>query len=395
MTGSIQVKKGRPNYYAVLNTYGNDGKRKLKWIDTGIPTKGSNKRKADTKLNELLVKYGNAFIDFSRDVTFVDYMAQWLDTAQISLAPTTYDAYKRIFTSHITPHFEKKRLRVTELSPQHFQHYVNEKLKDVSANTVIKHLININKCLDMAVKQNIIPYNPAKRIEPPKRVKFTGAKFYNEKQIEQLLEIIKGDPIETAIRLTLFYGLRRSEVLGLKWDAIDFSHEQPTITIKHTVVRAGAVHKSDRTKNDSSHATFPMSAEIITMLKAWRKRQSELRILQPNDYCDEGYICTHEDGRLFSPEYLSHHFALLLKKKNMPHIRFHDLRHSAASYLKYLGFDLKDIQTWLRHKDIQTTMNLYTHLDMEAKSNIANVLDAKFQHLQSSAGKNKRPVNKA
>jgi len=69
----------------------------------------------------------------------------------------------------------------------------------------------------------------------------------------------------------------------------------------------------------------------------------------------------------------------------MPHIRFHDLRHSSASYLKYLGFDLKDIQTWLRHKDIQTTMNLYTHLDMEAKESIADTLSAKLRLLETSS----------
>jgi integrase len=73
----------------------------------------------------------------------------------------------------------------------------------------------------------------------------------------------------------------------------------------------------------------------------------------------------------------------LLKKSGMPHIRFHDLRHSSANYLKFLGFDLKDIQTWLRHKDIQTTMNIYVDLDMAAKSNIANNLDAKFRLLEA------------
>ena len=103
-----------------------------------------------------------------------------------------------------------------------------------------------------------------------------------------------------------------------------------------------------------------------------------MKSLQPNDYHDSGYIFTRKDGRLLSPNFVSQHFALLLHNSGMPRTRFHDLRHSAASYLKYLGFDLKDIQT---------TMNLYTHLDMEAKSNIADSLDAKFRTLEDGSRK--------
>jgi len=212
-------------------------------------------------------------------------------------------------------------MKVKDVTPAVIQRYVNDKMKSgLSANTVRKHLANISKCLDSAVKQNIIAVNPIRRIEMPKKERYTGAKHYNEKQIEQLLEVSKGDSLEIAILLTIFYGLRRSEILGLRWDAIDF--ESKTLAIKHTVVIVGkTVHKQDCTKN----------------------------------------------------------FALLLKKNNMPHTRFHDLRHSSASYLKFLGFDLKDIQGWLCHRDISVTMNLYTHLDMEDKSKIANNLSEKFK----------------
>jgi len=122
-----------------------------------------------------------------------------------------------------------------------------------------------------------------------------------------------------------------------------------------------------------------MSEIIVFHLEGWKLRQQELKALQPNDYHDSDYICTKPNGELLLPTFVSHHFTLLLKRHGMPPIRFHDLRHSAANNLKRLGFDLKDIQTWLRHKDIQTTMNLYTKLDMDAKSNIANSLDTKFQ----------------
>jgi integrase len=157
------------------------------------------------------------------------------------------------------------------------------------------------------------------------------------------------------------------------------SFENDTITIKHTVVQLdNALQKRDVTKNESSYATLPLPKMIKARLKKWKLTQAQNHWLQPNDYIDEGYICTQVDGNLIKPNYVSQHFKLLLRNNGMPHIRFHDLRHSSASYLLSLGFNLKEIQTWLRHGDIQTTMNTYTHIDMAAKKNIADNLDERF-----------------
>ena len=161
--------------------------------------------------------------------------------------------------------------------------------------------------------------------------------------------------------------------MGLKWGAVDF--DNGTISIEHTAVQVDkTIHKKGSTKNDSSYATIPMSNMIETWLKKWRAQQAECKLLQPSDYVDEGYVCTQFDGNLFRSGYLTQHFLVLLRQNSMPRIRFHDLRHSSAGFLKYLGFDLKDIQVWLRHKDIQTTANLYLNLDMSAKTEIANTL---------------------
>ena len=381
MTGSIQTKKGRANYYAVLNVYDDNGKRKQKWIDTEIPVKGNNKRKADAKLKELLAEYSTNGVNLNRDVLFISFMEQWLETMKVSISSSTHHGYVKIFKTNICPYFERKKLKLSELTPMHIQQYVNDKVVYLSPNTVTKHLVNMSKCLKSAVKQSIIPFNPVDRIEKPKVIRYMGAKFYNENQIEQLIEHSKEDPLEIVILLAVFYGLRRSEVLGLKWSAIDFANK--TISIKHTVVKTdNVIHKRDRTKNDASNATFPMPDRIISALKQWQTRQLGLKALQPKDFPEIEYVCTYDDGRLLSPDYISQHFVILLNKIGLPRIRFHDLRHSSASYLKYLGFDLKDIQVWLRHKDIQTTLNLYTHLDMAAKENIANSINARLQVLQ-------------
>jgi integrase len=378
MTATVQTKKDRPNYY-ILVRYQDEktGKERQKWVTTDIPIKGNNKRKAEERREEVLAEYKRQRVDLSKDALFTVFMEQWLENLKFSIAPTTYDGYYYILKSQIFPYFEPKKIKVKDLTPAHLQQYISFKIKTISPNTIIKHFRNISKCLDSAVRQNIIAFNPAKRIELPKKVKYTGAKHYNEKQIEQLLECSKGDPLEIVILLTVFYGLRRSEVLGLKWKSVDF--ENNTITIQHTVTETNyRTYRTDATKNDSSYAVIPLPKKISQELKKWEKTQLHHKILQPNDYCSNGYICTNVNGELIKPNYVTQHFKLLLEKNDLPLIRFHDLRHSAACYLKYLGFDFKDIQTWLRHGDIQTTMNIYVNLDMEAKAEIANKLDDRF-----------------
>jgi len=380
--GHLQIKGNGKNYYAVISTLDQDGKRKQKWVNTGIHVKGNNKRQAEIKLKEILAEYEkNGGVDVFKDGDFMEFMSNHLEARRPHLSPVTYDGYKINFKAHIYPYFQQRRLKVKEVTPAIIQGYISHKLANgLSNNSVRRHLDNISKCLDNAMKQNIIAYNPVSRVEKPPSQKFMGAKFYNQGQIDRLLEVSKGTPLEIVLLLTLFYGLRRSEVLGLKWEAVNF--EEKTLTIRHTVVKIGNnIHRMDRTKNDASNATFPMPDNIVSRLTEWKLEQEHYKSLQPNDYIDEGYICTKPDGQLLLPCFVSKHFSKILKKNDLPHIRFHDLRHSSASFLKTLGFDLKDIQVWLRHKDIQTTMNLYTHLDMEAKGNIADTLNAKFNKM--------------
>ena len=237
---------------------------------------------------------------------------------------------------------------------------------------------HFSKCLDTAIRQNLIAFNPAKRIDWPQKVRYTGAKCLTPLQIEQLLSAVKGDMLETIILFGLFYGFRRSEILGLKWDAVDM--ESNVLTIRHTVTRVNKVlHKSDRTKNKSSYGDMPIPVIIKHSLENLKETQAQNKRIQPNDYTDEGYIFTRTDGRIILPGYVSKRFTQLLERNQLPHIRFHDLRHSAAGYMKHLGFDMKDIQTWLRHGDIGTTMNIYVNLDMDAKQAIAENLNQRFQ----------------
>ena len=175
--------------------------------------------------------------------------------------------------------------------------------------------------------------------------------------------------IETPVMLAAFYGLRRSEAVGLRWDAIDF--QQNTITIQHTVIACRLNGKyeviaRDTTKTKSSRRTLPLAAPIRKYLLDLQVRQAENRRLCGNCYCKdyEGYICINEMGYLLNPNRVSAMFELTLQQNHLRHIRFHDTRHSCASLLLRNGVSMKDIQAWLGHSDYSTTANLYAHLDV-------------------------------
>ena len=168
--------------------------------------------------------------------------------------------------------------------------------------------------------------------------------------------------------------LRRSEVLGLKWDSIDF--DTGMITIKHTVVRYTDIVEKDCTKNESSYRSFPLSDDVKTILLSLKNKESENRTLFENEYVENDYIFKWDNGECFKPDYISKKFRLLLTKNDLRQIRFHDLRHSCASLLVANGFTLKDIQEWLGLSDIQTTANIYAHLDIERKNKIADSMNS-------------------
>jgi len=385
MTATVRIKKDRPFYYIVIR-YPDEttNEERQKWVTTDIPVKGNNKRKAEKLRAEVLAQHEASKIDLGKDALFTDFIIDWLDT-QISskkIAATTHEAYEMNLSVHILPYFMPLKLKVKEVEPRHIQKYVNAKMKALSPNTVKKHITNISACLESAVRQNIIAFNPATRIEPIRKVKYTGAKFFREDQIDHLLECSKGDPLEVVIMLTLFYALRRSEVLGLKWRAIDF--ENNTISICHTVVKITKVtHKQDLTKNESSNDTLPLPDMIKSYLLKWKAQQAVNRQMQPIDYVDSDYVCTMVDGSHIRPDYVSQHFALLLERNGMPHIRFHDLRHSSGSYLQSIGFKVVELQTWLRHADIKSTM-IYDHMDMSEKWKIADDLNQRFSNFSSN-----------
>ncbi len=199
--------------------------------------------------------------------------------------------------------------------------------------------------------------------------------------MKKLFDAFKGDECELCVHIAAFYGLRRSEVIGLKWDAIDF--ENKTITIKHKVTEAlddGGKYElviEDKLKNQSSHRTMPLITHIEAMLLEEKEKQERYRKLCGKSYSKEFdvYICRKSTGELIKPNYYSDHFELMIKKHGLRKIRLHDLRHTCASLLLKNGVPMKQIQEWLGHSSFNTTANTYSHLDYSSKIMSAETME--------------------
>lgn len=377
MAVSLQEKNGK--YYAVFRVTDMNGREKQKWVNTQIPTAGHNKRKAMAKAKEIAETYQEEkVIDYPKTL-FSDWLRTWLDQKKMDIDIVTYQGYESYAKNHLIPYFSKKKLTLQNIAPQDIQDYYNSKRKDptkcdeknkgkLSGKSLKSHHIVIRGALEDAVRKNIIPYNPADRVSVPKAEKYTG-NFYTEEQTNELLRKIQGDIIAPVVELTVLYGMRRSEVLGLKWSSIDF--DRKTISILSTRVRFSDVVCKDKTKNNSSRRTYPMTDEIAKTLRRVRKEQMEYQLLHGEAYRKSEYVFTWPDGRPYNPDFVTRHFTTFLKKNNLPHIRFHDLRHTTASLLLSKGYQLKDIQEWLGHSDIGTTGNIYGHLAYENKKDMA------------------------
>lgn len=378
VAGHLQEKNGY--YYAVLNYTDSFGKRKTKWIATGLAVKG-NKKRAEAVLMDLRRDFNPEEKKApDGEMLFSDYLESWLEVVKGSVAVPTFASYSSMVKNVIAPYFKDRHITLKGLTAKHIQDFYLYSLKKVSASTVIHYHANIHKALKYAMKIDLIDVNPADKVERPKREHFVGS-FYDAEEMNKLFEAAKGSKLELPILFGAFYGLRRSEVIGLKWEAVDF--EQNTITIKHTVTSCNLDGKhilvaSDTTKTKSSMRTLPLVPFMRERLLALKEEQNENRRLCGRSYNKEysGYICINEIGDLIKPHYVTEFFPKLLEDQGLRRIRFHDLRHSCASLLLANGVPMKQIQEWLGHSDFSTTANIYAHLDYTSKLTSADAMMA-------------------
>lgn len=378
VAGHLTLKNGR--YYAVLNYRNAGGQRKTKWISLGLPEKG-NKRKAEAELARIRAEFEppKEVGDPSSDMLFADYLLEWLEIAKGRLAVATYSSYAAMINKPIGPYFRQRNLTLRELEARHLQMFYSEMLRKVKPNTVIHYHAIIHSALKYAVKTDMLVQNVADKVDRPKKNSFQPV-FLSAEEMQKMFEALRGTKLELPVLVAAFYGFRRGEALGLKWDAIDF--ERDTITIKHIVTNAKIDGKceivcADRAKTKSSLRSLPLVSNIREKLLALREQQKENRRVCGNCYSKkyDGYVFVDAMGNIFNPRSVTANFSKLLEQNGLRHIRFHDLRHSCASLLLANDVPLKQIQEWLGHSDFTTTANIYAHLDYKSKITSAQAME--------------------
>lgn len=381
MKGSLQIKNGI--YQAVFYSKDENGKQKTIWKSTGIPAARGNKRKAEQRMLEIREE----LLDCppTKETLFVDYAKKWLRYVMGHIDPVTYQGYKQYVERHIIPYFKSKELLLHKVSVRDIESYyvykssngrLDGKSGGLSYHSLKRHSVVLNMIFREAVRDNIIKVNPCidARIPKPKVSSAPAINFYTTEQCSKLLEVTSGTVLHDMIYITFIYGLRRSELMGLRWCDIDF--EKEILTIQHTVVVNGdLVVEKDSTKTKSSNRVYPLLSDVKKILEKIKNDQKENRALFGNCYENSDYVFVKEDGSKFYPSYPTQGLQKTIKKYDLPPIRWHDLRHSCASMLILKGWGMKDISDWLGHSGIAITMNLYTHLDIAHKRDMAKNLE--------------------
>ena len=378
VAGHLTLKNGR--YYAVLNYRNAGGQRKTKWISLGLPEKG-NKRKAEAELARLRAEFEppKEVGDLSSDMLFTDYLLEWLEIAKGRLAVATYSSYAAMINKPIGPYFRQRNLTLRELEARHLQMFYSEMLKKVKPNTVIHYHAIIHSALKYAVKTDMLVQNVADKVDRPKKNSFQPV-FLSAEEMQKMFEALRGTKLELPVLVAAFYGFRRGEVLGLKWDAIDF--ERGTISVIRTVTtiildgkQTEIEQQSDKTK--SSLRTLPLIGSFREYFLQVKEAQELNKQICGNCYNHEydGFVFVDELGERMRANYLTSAFPKFLEDHGLRRMRFHDLRHSCASLLLANGVPLKHIQEWLGHSDFTTTANIYAHLDYKSKITSAQAME--------------------
>lgn len=275
---------------------------------------------------------------------------------------------------------------MTDVTYKDIENYYNYKFTSgrldnkpggLALSTIRRHKVVLNLTFKQAIREGILTSNPCEYAKLPKETNHTTiAKIYTVEQVKTLLDITKGTTLHDMIYITVIYGLRRSELMGLMWNAVDFDNN--TISINHTVVLQNQIVAKDKTKNKSSNRVYPLLDDVKEVLLKIKDKQQKDKKFFGKAYKKNDYIFKNVRGNKYYPSYPTHSLQKVLKKNELPHIRWHDLRHSCASMLILKSWQMKEISDWLGHADISTTMNIYGHIDISHKRELGNTLNGMF-----------------
>lgn len=394
MTGCVLQRKDI--YYIRLTYYDKGHKRKDKWVSTGLSGRGA-KQKATAMINSFIDKY--SYLEKSEHPSkMAEYLKMWKELQVNEVAETTYDGYHTYVDRHLIPYFDALKIDIQDITAGHIMDYVNylssdagrkdNKIGGQSIASIRKIVSILRKVFDYAVVYGDIKSNPAAQVTLPKREKHGTTTSKNNRQVfmtaedaQKMLDAFRDEELGPIVFVTLYYGLRRSEALGLKWKAVDFDND--TISINHTVVSNGHIVEKDSTKTYCSERTYQLLPDVKSLLLRLKEQQKEYKQRLGLGYHMNDYIFKNANGIPYRPDSLTRSFKRALARHGLPQMRYHDLRHSTASILVDKGWDINSIKEWLGHADISTTANIYAHISHRKKVSLAQDLDKTLVFNQS------------
>ncbi|MFC2000695.1 tyrosine-type recombinase/integrase [Chloroflexota bacterium] len=362
MRGHI-VKRGKSYSIAIsLGKDPNTGKYKQQWVSV----KGT-KKDAEKRLSELLHQLDNGTFIKPGKTTLAEYLERWLnDYAWPNLAPRTAEGYESIVRCHLTPALGN--IILTRLKPEHLQGYYSEKLSDgrydgkgaLTKTTVSHHHTCIHRALKMALKWGLINRNPADAITAP-RPQRSEMHTMNEDDLHIFLEAAQRTPYYVLFYLALFTGMRRSELLALRWCDIDLMLCQVYVTRSLHHLRTGElVFRAPKTAKGRRMVSLPPS--VAMLLQEHKDKQAAQRVMLGIPLKDDDLIFSGFEGKPLLPDTVSHAWSKLVKRAGLEGIRLHDARHTHASLMLKQGVHPKIVQERLGHATISTTLDLYSHV---------------------------------
>lgn len=345
------------------------------------------------------------------DKMFVfQYLNQWLEDQKARLSPPTYSGYEVNIRCHINPFIGG--VRIQELKVFHLKNLYSQLSKDRTAtidgekkefkklsSTSILYVHRVlSSALEDAVDIELINKNPAKALKAPKKQKYK-AKFLTVAQIKDMLVKFRDDEMYMPVYLAVVLGLRRGEVLGLRWKNVGFENKIVTICDEYTVADGKPIF-IENVKTDDSDREIVVTDRIIGLLKLWQTEQKKNKILHGDKYVTkflcrwsdgtEGseiiekelktmdFVCTQPNGPLFNPSHTSRAFKCRMKKYDLPEIRFHDLRHSNGALMISANVPMKGASERLGHSTIVVTNDFYGHIEKSVQEQIAEEIDKKI-----------------
>ena len=342
---------------------------KLKVIEESKRKNLENENEAKYRLRLFREKWSKFYFSDSKneteDIYFTDYLKQWLNSIKAGLEPNTVRGYTMNIERKIIPYFEPKKFLLSELKAKHIQEFYTYCLNEekLNPNTVIRYHANIRKCLQTALKQELVTSNQADLVDKPKKRKYI-AKVLLPDEIFEILSYIKGTHLELPTFFSIYYGLRRSETAGLLWSNIDFKNKK--ITIGNSLIEGEKRELINRKKlkTKSSYRIIELIPEVENFLLNLKERQNYFKDMFKGSY-NKKYldnICVKENGELIKLDYITKKFKEITKKLGYENTHFHCLRHSFSTNMYNGGMDMKELQAWLGHSSISTTMDTYSHL---------------------------------